>query len=77
MTPFESWYSREVAPKLPNDLPPQIRQASKEAMAACWNAALDAAQETTEQIDADEINREHDGKVCACFLDDLRARVTP
>jgi hypothetical protein len=44
MTPFDSWYSREVAPKLPNDCPPPIAQASREAMAACWNAALDAAK---------------------------------
>ena len=39
---FDQWYSANVAPTLPTDIPPALRKAARESMAACWNAALDA-----------------------------------
>jgi hypothetical protein len=39
---FDEWYSRNVAPTLPNDIPPALRQAARESMVACWNAAINA-----------------------------------
>ncbi len=43
MTPFDSWYSTHIAPPLPTDAPPEVLKLARESMAACWNAALDAA----------------------------------
>ena len=52
MTPFDTWYSANIAPMLEQTLvriPPKarepMRQASRESMAACWNAAVDATDE--------------------------------
>ena len=39
---FDEWYSANIAPTIPTDIPPVLRQAARESMAACWNAALDA-----------------------------------
>ena len=47
---FSEWYDREVAPTLM--IPPgiarhdadQIQAAARDAMAKCWNAALDACE---------------------------------
>jgi hypothetical protein len=51
MTPFESWYSSTVEPQLTKTvqhLPvlaaAALAKASKESMAACWNAALKAIE---------------------------------
>jgi len=41
---FDDWYSANVAPTLPNDIPKKLRQAAREQMARCWNAALEAAE---------------------------------
>lgn len=48
MTAFDSWYNTNVLPTLPtHGLTPEQRElvagAARSAMAACWNAALDAA----------------------------------
>ena len=47
---FSDWYASNVAPQVEEQLKsvradarPMIRKASRDAMAACWNAALDAA----------------------------------
>jgi hypothetical protein len=47
-TPFEAWYSANVAPQveqmlkqIPEAARGKIREASREQMAACWNAALE------------------------------------
>jgi len=40
---FDDWYSANVAPTLPNDIPKKLRQAAREQMARCWNAALNEA----------------------------------
>jgi hypothetical protein len=67
VTPFESWYSSTIAPQLTDTvkhLPPQaaaaLAKASKESMAACWNAALDAARQSGGEITVtvDEVNLE-------------------
>jgi hypothetical protein len=42
MTPFEWWYSTNIAATLPKDFPPQLAAQAKKSLAACWNAALDA-----------------------------------
>lgn len=48
MTPFDRWYSANIAPlheeilkSYPASAREQMRKASRESMAACWNAALD------------------------------------
>ena len=45
---FDTWYSANVVPQieqqikaLPKVVHAQIRKSSREAMAACWNAAID------------------------------------
>jgi hypothetical protein len=50
MTAFSDWYAANVKPQLEESLarlPAQAREplrtASRQAMAACWNAALDEA----------------------------------
>jgi hypothetical protein len=50
MTPFDSWFSSTVLPQLEQTLKAvpvparePMRKAAREQMAACWNAALDAA----------------------------------
>ena len=47
---FDAWYSANIAPQIEQSLKPlpkavheQIRKSSRDAMAACWNAAIDAA----------------------------------
>ncbi len=47
---FSDWYAATIAPQIEQSLKPlpkavheQIRKSSREAMAACWNAALEAA----------------------------------
>lgn len=40
---FQEWYAANIEPTLPTDVPEPIRQNARESMAACWNAALDAA----------------------------------
>jgi len=47
VTPFDTWYSSVIAPNLEQTLtrvPPiqakALRESSRAAMAACWNAAL-------------------------------------
>lgn len=49
---FDAWYSANIAPQIEQSLKPlpkavheQIRKSSRDAMAACWNAALDAVYE--------------------------------
>lgn len=49
---FADWYAATIAPQIEQSLKPlpkavheQIRKSSQEAMAACWNAALDSAIE--------------------------------
>lgn len=37
---FAAWYSVHVEPTLPPTLPDLARKAARDAMAACWNAAL-------------------------------------
>ena len=55
---FDDWYSANVAPTLPNDIPKKLRDAAREQMARCWNAALDAARDTgmvSGELDASEV----------------------
>ena len=47
---FADWYASNVAPQVEEQLKsvradarPMIRKASRDAMAACWNAAIGAA----------------------------------
>jgi hypothetical protein len=47
---FAAWYSAHVEPTLPATLPDLARKAARDAMAACWNAALQAADVQTERI---------------------------
>ncbi len=58
---FADWYASNVAPQveaqlkgtaLPPDARTLIRKASRDAMAACWNAAIDAALKTDAIINA-------------------------
>lgn len=53
---FTEWYAQNVEPTLPNDIPSQLREAAREQMARCWNAALDAVNEAGGGVDfvADE-----------------------
>lgn len=53
VTPFDAWYSSVIAPNLEQTLkcvPPvqakALRESSRAAMAACWNAALRAVSQT-------------------------------
>lgn len=46
MTPFDTWYSTHIAPTIPTDAPAIVQKLSREMMAACWNAALDAVGRT-------------------------------
>jgi hypothetical protein len=43
VNPFDTWYSTNIAPTIPKDAPVIVKKLSREMMAACWNAALDAA----------------------------------
>lgn len=43
---FDEWYSANVAPTLPNDIPQPLRDAARASMASCWNAAIDAIWST-------------------------------
>lgn len=50
MSPFETWYTANVEPilraqlaNLPKPTHEPIRKASREQMAACWNAAIETA----------------------------------
>lgn len=52
-SPFDTWYSTNVAPileeqikLLPEPTREPIRKGSREQMAACWNAALRAVCQT-------------------------------
>lgn len=72
MTPFDTWYSTNVAPileeqikLLPEPTREPIRKGSREQMAACWNAAIDAVEEYCDE------GLEH-----LPSLDKLRGRVT-
>ena len=40
---FADWYAANIAPTIPHDVPAPVRQAARESMAACWNAAIDEA----------------------------------
>lgn len=42
MTLFDAWYSAKIAPTIPVDAPEIVKKLSREMMAACWNAALEA-----------------------------------
>jgi hypothetical protein len=59
---FDEWYSQNVKPNLehslrhmPEPAREPIRQASRESMAACWNAALRAAGEYQNPATAEDI----------------------
>jgi hypothetical protein len=54
MSPFDTWYNANIAPMLPTDCPPLVRKASRESMAACWNAALDAADKIQHPATAED-----------------------
>ena len=60
---FSDWYAANVAPQVEEQLKsvradarPMIRKASRDAMAACWNAAMDAA---SAEIDRNHVERIH------------------
>jgi len=40
---FDEYFERNVAPTLPNDIPPQLRDAARAQLAQCWNEAISAA----------------------------------
>ena len=42
---FDEWYSANIAPTLPNDVPQKLLEAARAQMARCWNAAIDAVSE--------------------------------
>lgn len=57
MTPFDSWYSANIAPaheeilkNVPEPARSAMRQASRESMAACWNACRDVIVPEAEQM---------------------------
>jgi hypothetical protein len=43
VTPFDTWYTANVAPTLPNDAPEIVLKAARDMMAWCWNAAHELA----------------------------------
>jgi hypothetical protein len=60
VTAFSDWYAANVKPQLEESLarlPAQAREplrtASRQAMAACWNAALDAAEQAKYESPSD------------------------
>jgi hypothetical protein len=40
---FPDWYAANVANTFPPGMPDIAKQAARQAMAACWNAAIDEA----------------------------------
>jgi len=46
MTPFDRWYSANIAPTLPVDAPPEVLTLSRNMAASIWNAALEAVIST-------------------------------
>ena len=67
MTPFDRWYSANIAPTLPTDAPPEVLKLSRAMAASIWNAALRAAEEVCDcKLGTDYRN--------ACGFDELFAR---
>jgi hypothetical protein len=82
VTPFESWYSSTVEPQLTKTvqhLPIQtiaaLSKASKEQMAACWNAALDEAMKCS--VMYDDVSHVSGVMVLECEIDNLKTEPDP
>lgn len=60
---FQDWYASNVAPQVeeqlksvPADARPLIRKASRDAMAACWNAATEEAKQQHQREKAADLS---------------------
>ena len=73
MTPFDTWYSEKIAPTIPTDAPEIVKKISREMMAGCWNAALDAVIEQANPRTSSTFTPH----AFAEFISLQRARVTP
>jgi hypothetical protein len=78
VTPFETWYAANVEPILRNQLAAlpksthePIRKASREQMAACWNAAVDESEARVQKFFAGADNP-ISGSACARSVSELR-----
>jgi hypothetical protein len=68
MTPFDTWYSTNIAPTLPTDAPPAVLKLSREMMAACWNAALTAIQQGAGDIVGGTVYDQRRGQTVRVYI---------
>ena len=74
MTPFDTWYSANIAATLPRDFPPSLEAQARKQLSACWNAALQEAESRVAEFFRGADN-EISGNACVKHVQG--ARITP